>query len=44
MLETVQGTVLLNDPSGANDGDLIIEVTGGDTIDLGELAYPLPEQ
>lgn len=42
MVDVVQGTVLLNDPSGANNGDLIIEVVGGDTIDLGELAYPLP--
>jgi hypothetical protein len=42
MLDVIQGTVLLNDPSGANDGDLVIEVVGGDTINLGELAYPLP--
>lgn len=42
MLDVLQGTILLNDPSGANDGDLIIEVVGGETIDVGELAYPLP--
>jgi hypothetical protein len=42
MLDLFQGTVLLNDPD--DNGQLIIEVVGGDTIDLGELVYPLPER
>ncbi len=40
MLDTIQGTLLLNDP--ATGGDFVVEVAGGQTIELGELAYPLP--
>lgn len=35
------GALLLNDPQ--DGGNFIIEITGGDTQDLGELAYPFPE-
>lgn len=43
MLETgvKGGQLLLNDPTSG--GDFIIEIVGGDTKDLGELAYPFPE-
>lgn len=42
LLETgAKGQLLLNDPQSG--GNFIIEVTGGDTRDLGELAYALPE-
>jgi len=41
MLDAIEGALLLNRP---DDGtDLIIEVTGGQVNDLGELAYPFPE-
>jgi len=41
MLDAIEGALLLNQP---DDGtDLIIEVTGGQVNDLGELAYPFPE-
>jgi hypothetical protein len=40
MLELRGGTVLLNNPQDGSD--LIIEVTGGQVLDLGELGYPLP--
>jgi hypothetical protein len=33
--------LLLNDPESG--GDFIIEVTGGEVVDLGDLAYPLPD-
>ncbi len=40
MLDMVRGAVLLNDPDDGSD--LIIEIQGGQVIDLGEMAYPLP--
>ncbi len=40
MINTIQGTLLLNDPEDGSD--FVIEVTGGQTTDLGELVYPLP--
>ena len=39
MLDTPIGTLLLNHPD--NGGDLIVEVTGGKVLDLGELKYQL---
>jgi hypothetical protein len=40
MLDLVRGAALLNDP---DDGtDLIVEIQGGQVLDLGEMAYPLP--
>jgi hypothetical protein len=42
MLELRSGTVLLNNPQ--DGGDLIVEVTGGQITDLGELGYPLPAE
>lgn len=41
MLDTIQGTLLLNDPEDGSD--FVIDVTGGETAELGELAYALPE-
>lgn len=41
MFDAVEGVLLLNNPE--DGGDMIIEITGGEVIDLGELAYPLPE-
>lgn len=40
MYDNLEGTVLLNDPE--TSGDFIIEVVGGQSQDLGELAYPFP--
>jgi len=39
MLDTPVGTLLLNNPE--TGGDLIVEVTGGKVLDLGELKYQL---
>lgn len=41
MLDAIEGTVLLNNPEDGSD--FVIEVVGGQTTDLGELAYPLPD-
>jgi hypothetical protein len=39
-LDTVRGVVLLKQPdSGA---DMIIDLSGGQTFDMGDMAYPLP--
>lgn len=40
MLQSLEGALLLNDPEDA--GDMVIEVTGGQTVEMGDLAYPLP--
>lgn len=42
MLELRSGTVLLNNPQ--DGGDLIVEVTGGQITDLGDLGYPIPSE
>jgi hypothetical protein len=39
--DAIEGVLLLNDPESG--GDFIIEVTGGEVVDLGDLAYPLPD-
>jgi hypothetical protein len=40
MLDLVRGAVLLNDPDDGSD--MIVEIQGGQVMDLGEMAYPLP--
>lgn len=42
MLELLRGAVLLNDPDSG--GNMIVEIKGGDVVDLGEMAYPLPAE
>jgi len=41
MYDNYRNMILLNDPE--TSGAFIIEVAGGETKDLGELGYPLPE-
>lgn len=41
MFDAIEGVLLLNDPDDSSD--MIIEVTGGQINDLGELAYLLPD-
>jgi hypothetical protein len=40
MIDLVRGAALLNDPDDGSD--LIVEIQGGQIVDLGEMAYPLP--
>jgi hypothetical protein len=40
MLQSLEGALLLNNPD--DGGDMVIEVAGGQTVEMGELAYPLP--
>lgn len=41
MLQTLRGSVLLNNPS---DGSrMVLEISGGKIVDLGEMSYELPE-
>lgn len=40
MLQSLEGALLLNNPD--NGGDMVIEVSGGQSVEMGELAYPLP--
>lgn len=40
MLQAFEGPLLLNNPQDATD--MLIEVTGGQVVEMGDLAYPLP--
>jgi hypothetical protein len=41
-LDLLRGAVLLNNPE--DNGDLVVEVQGGQVLDLGELEYALPAE